>query len=163
MSDSPPWEGLYIAEPLKKGGDFMFKKGFKKQIAIALALTACMGMTSAFAAEMATAEATGQAIVSPRYTAITNADCEFNLQNGVAYCKGYTYVQSGYKAGVVVELQKNNGGWKTFKTWTANGGTYATVNETYSVSSGYSYRIKVTHKAYDSTGSLVEVVTTYGD
>ena len=31
MSDSPPWEGLYIAEPLKKGGDFMFKKGLKEK------------------------------------------------------------------------------------------------------------------------------------
>ncbi len=82
--------------------------------------------------------------------------------SGTLTCIGETGVSSGYNAGVTVELQKFDGAWYTIKSWSDSGYKFARVNETYPADSGYSYRLKVTHNAYNSSWSLVESFTKTG-
>ncbi len=77
-------------------------------------------------------------------------------------CTGETRVPSGYNAKTTVELQQFDGAWYTIKSWSALGGTVANIRETYSPAKGYSYRLKVTHSAYNSGWSLVESFTKTG-
>lgn len=80
---------------------------------------------------------------------------------GKLTCSASTTVASGYKAVVIVELQQENKGWRTIKTWSDQGGTLAKVNEDWYVEKGYSYRLKLTHKALSSTGNEVESFLDY--
>ena len=73
---------------------------------------------------------------------------------------GSAYVANGYNATVVMELQQKNGTWKPIKRWSKSGG-YVSMNESYRVSSKYYYRVAVTAKVYNSSGSLVESKTSY--
>lgn len=82
---------------------------------------------------------------------------------GKLTCDGTTTTQSGYNAGVTVELQQYNGGWNTIKTWSDTGATYAVVCEPYYVSKGYSYRLKVTHKSYNSNWIQLESFVKYSN
>ena len=63
------------------------------------------------------------------------------------------------KVKVTTELQQLNGSWKTIKTWTVtkNGTAYG-MEKTYGIAKGYSYRLKVTARAYKDT-KLLETVT----
>lgn len=97
-------------------------------------------------------------IVSPLYAIITSMDQELNLlSGGVMSCYGGTTVTAFYSAKTIVELQQNNGGWKTIKTWVKTGGTSAEIDETQAVVKGYDYRLLVTHSAYNANGTLAEI------
>lgn len=99
--------------------------------------------------------------IAPLYIAISTSSNSLSISNsGKAQCYGSTKA-SGYKAKVKVELQQKNGTWGTIKTWTKSGEISSAVSESYSVSKGYSYRLKTTHYALDSNGKVIESFTTY--
>lgn len=75
-------------------------------------------------------------------------------------CEGSTTVRSGYYAEVVVELQQyKNSEWNTIQTWSDTDSYVADVYEICTVASGYSYRLKLTHTAYNSNWGVVESFT----
>lgn len=140
----------------------MKKTNVKRAAAfIAAAMLCTGGATAVLANQPISAE---NSIISPQNIAITLTRCNLTLgTGGRVSCYGSTQVQSGYKAGVIVELQQNTGTWGTIKTWNEERQNTATVNEDYTVSKGYSYRLKLTHKAYDSSGKLVESIPKYSN
>lgn len=100
--------------------------------------------------------------ISPKYIAIITPDKNLSISSGKATCYGYTKTQGNYKAKVKVELQKSGSTWTTIKSWEKTStNSSATVNETYSVTKGYSYRLKTTHYALNSSGSIVESTVKY--
>ncbi len=121
----------------------------------AFVLTSSAG-TAALAAE--------KSEIMPLNIAITQMNCDLEMSStGVMDCWGYTSVQSGKKAGVTVELQKStSGGWDTVKTWNKTGSMTVSVDEYHTVSKG-TYQLKVTHKAYNSAGTLIESIVQYSD
>lgn len=101
-------------------------------------------------------------IVTPFFIAITDCANGFSQNsNGSFYCYGDTFVQSGYTAKVVTELQRLvNGQWTTINTWSDSDTFYAVTSNNYYVVSGYYYRLKTTHQAI-SNGSVIETVVKY--
>lgn len=100
--------------------------------------------------------------IMPQNIAIINNSRNLTISSGTAYCYGYTQTQSGYSAKVKVELQRKDTTWITIKSWEKTStGLSTSVDETYSVSSGYSYRLKTTHYALNSSGSVVESTVKY--
>ena len=64
---------------------------------------------------------------------------------------------------VKCELQQLDGSWKTIKTWTeSSNGPDLGYEKDYAVYKGYSYRLKITAKAYQGSRQ-VESVTEYFD
>ena len=139
----------------------MKKSKFKRVIALITAVIMCFGMsTLTFAASLSEGET-----ISPKNIAITATDNSLGwVSTGKLNCYGSTDVQSGYKAGVTVELQRYSSGWSTIKTWSSTGGLTAIVDKDYYVSTGYSYRLKLTHRAYDSSGTtVIETIVKYSN
>lgn len=99
--------------------------------------------------------------ISVQNIAISDMTNSLTRSGSTMNCTGKTVVNSGYKANVAMELQQYDGGWVTIKSWNSTGGTRAELSKSYSVSSGYSYRLKTTHRAYNSSGSLVESIEKY--
>ena len=138
------------------------KKGFKKALAIVMAATMCLALPGigTYAKEIPT-----NIDIAPSNIIIGACDSslEWEDTNSLAIYGG-TLVPNGYDAYVKVELQQKNGtSWTTIKTWTDRYEAYAMVSRNYAVTSGYQYRLKLTHKAYDSNGNLIETLTTYSD
>lgn len=135
------------------------KKSVKRKLAGAMAVaTLLSGGVNAFAA------LPQEEVVMPMYVGITAATCSLTLGSyGKLTCEGATQTSNSYYAGVTVELQRNDGGWTTIKTWSVTDGSYAAVYEDYFVLSGYSYRLKVTHKSYTKNWVEVESVTAYSN
>ena len=126
----------------------MKKSNAKKVIATMLAVMMCLCLSNTFAlAESAVSP--NDSVNALRNIAIIRTDNSLKLGAlGKLICFGATDVQYGYDAEVVVELQQYDGGWGTIKTWTARDWISAAVDEDWYVASGYSYRLKLTHKAY---------------
>lgn len=99
--------------------------------------------------------------ISIQNVVITEATNALSRSGSSMNCYGKTSVPAGYKASVIVELQKYNGGWATINRWSATGGINASVSKSYGVESGYKYRVKSTHRAYDSNGNTVETIVKY--
>lgn len=100
-------------------------------------------------------------MISLQYIGLEDVTANLNISgSGYAKCSGSAETRSGYNATVVMELQQKNGTWKPIKTWSKSGG-YVSMNESCQVSSKYYYRVAVTAKVYNSSGSLVESETSY--
>lgn len=99
--------------------------------------------------------------ISIQNVVITEATNSLSRSGSSMNCYGKTTVPSGYTASVIVELQKYNGGWATINRWSATGGINASVSKSYGVESGYKYRVKSTHRAYDSNGKTIETIVKY--
>lgn len=136
----------------------------KRIAAFAAATTMCLSLsTGALHVSAATPE-TDNDIVLPVNIAITATDNNLYFKStGVLKCMGATDVQGGYTAYVSVALQQKGSSWTSIKTWSHKGGITAVVDENYAVAKGYSYRLKLTHKAYDSNGNLIETITKYSE
>lgn len=99
---------------------------------------------------------------SPRYIAMTSLNNNLNISSkGKATCYGYTKTNINYNARVKVELQKYNSGWSTIKSWDDTDSVYVSISKDYYISKGYSYRVKTTHYALNSSGSVIESVVLY--
>ena len=140
----------------------MKKKGFKKALAIVMAAAMCLALPciGTYAKEIPTSIG-----IAPANIIIAACDSYLIWEGGnTLEVYGGTEVPDGYEAYVKVELQQKNGtSWTTIKTWTDQGGSYAMVSRYYAVMSGYQYRLKLTHKAYDSNGNLIESIPDYSD
>lgn len=101
--------------------------------------------------------------ISIQNIAVTDTSSSLSHFAEIMNCTGKTTVQVGYTAGLTMELQQDNGGWDTIKTWSTSGGRSVGLTKSYAVSSGYRYRLKTTHKAYNSNGSLVESIVRYSN
>ena len=140
----------------------MKKTNLKKIWAIGLS---AMLSLSAFAAAPAFAEPTENMPeklrdVVPFNIVITKTSSYLSVVSGQTLrCYAETNVTSGNNAGLTMELQqKQNGKWKTIETWSYSGGTKTTLNETYTVSAGYSYQLKLTHRGFNSAWTLLESI-----
>ncbi len=104
-------------------------------------------------------------VVAPQNIAIISTYSDFELgTSGKLLCYGETLVQDGYTAGVTMELQQySNSKWTTIKTWSSTAVDFAYLDETHYAASGYSYRLKLTYKAYSSSLTLVESIVSYSN
>lgn len=136
----------------------------KRITAFAAAVAMCLSLQLGTLPVSAALPSTGGSIVYPSNIVISITDNELLLRaGGIFECFGATTVPMGYTAYVKVEVQQNDGGWDTIKSWSNKGGTHAFIDQDYAVMSGYSYRLKITHKAYDSNDNLIETITKYSD
>ena len=99
---------------------------------------------------------------NPRFVAMSKLLTELSISSsGRATCTGHAYAISGYTCDSTLELQQKNGfSWKTIKTWSTSA-QYANFNETRYVTSGYTYRLKLSADVFNSNGVLVESVYDY--
>ena len=132
----------------------MKKSSLKKLVAVLTIAILCLTTTgiNSFAAQPE-----GNVATPYNIAIITMANNLEEASTTTLDCYGETVVQYGYNAGVKVELQRHNGSkWVTIKTWSDYGADWAFVEEEHSVSTGYYYRLYLTHQAYTSSGSLIE-------
>lgn len=134
---------------------------FTKAICAAavITVTACAAVTTGFSGHAEAAKIDDS--VSIQNIVINDASNSLWRSGNTMNCYGNTKVPSGYSSGLTMELQKYDGGWTTIKTWSSTGGTSATLSRTHSVSSGYRYRLKTTHKAYNGAGGTAETIVKY--
>ena len=136
------------------------KKSAKKVTACLLSSLLCAG--GVLAHPCITKAATGTEVILPQNIVITSSKCSLTWNSSTSVtCTGSTKVPSGYTASVVVELQQDSGEWNTIATWSNKAATTASVTKSKTVASGYDYRVKVTHSAYNSSGALIESIVTY--
>ena len=139
----------------------MKKSTLKKTLAVVSTAVICT--TALPQAVLATPKAVPEnEIVSPLFIIIDKTSLELSIVSGKTLnCYSKTDVGAGYTAGVVMELQRMNGGTPTtVKSWTAKGYGSILKDENHTVSSG-TYRLKVTHQAYDGSGNLIESTVKY--
>lgn len=140
----------------------MKKSIVKKVIALAMATSLCLGVSATNIFAQSNAVPTDNGEIMPLNIAITSTYNNLTLGTlGKLTCEGQTSVQRGYNAGVFVELQQYDGGWNTIKSWTNASASFAIVEEDYYVEKGYSYRLKLTHSAYNTNWTLVESFVKY--
>lgn len=142
-----------------KGGDL----AMKKVLIVLMIFALCICSLSAFADNnLAVSQ---YADITPFNIAITTSLNKFDISTaGEAYCMGKTITASTYKAHTTIELQQYTKSWTKFTSWSATSSTKTMqLEKNCYVDKGYSYRLKVTHKAYDSNGKTVETIVTYSD
>lgn len=71
---------------------------------------------------------------------------------------------ASYTVMLTLELQRGGGtSFSTIKSWEDSGSGTVTLDQSWYVSRGYEYRVYVTARVYNSSGSLVETATTVSD
>ncbi len=83
--------------------------------------------------------------------------------NGTATCRGtVTAKHNNTTTDITLSLKKSLDGktWSNVKSWNDSGSGLlgASIEETYTVSEGYQYKVTVTGKIYSSSGNLLESV-----
>jgi len=101
-------------------------------------------------------------VIVPQNIAITKGYNNITLGAlGKLNCQGETQVLYGYLAGITMELQElKNKEWTTIKTWSQTDADYVALSTSYFVLKG-TYRLRLTHKAYDSNMKQVESFVKY--
>ena len=142
----------------------MKKSNVKKAVTMVAIMAMCVNTTPIFAEGNNVRAIPDNEVITPMNIVITKTLNDLELGSaGKLTCEGQTNVQSGYTAGLTMELQQYDAGWRTIKTWNGSASRSVALEETHSVSSGYNYRLKLTHTAYNSSGTLVETITKYSD
>lgn len=142
----------------------MKKTKINKTIAAVTAALLCMGVSVAPTLAKKPDNGGESDIISPQNIAVSAIDNRLTVDDyGKSTCYGKTSVQYGYIAGITVELQQYNGGWSTIQTWNNSGGTTSSIREDWYVEKGYSYRLKLTHKAYNSSWTQIESFNKYSN
>ena len=108
-----------------------------------------------------TAVNTNVSEISPRYNCILAVDNDLTISSNKANCYAYTKTPPKYRAKVKVELQQKGTSWTTLKTWIVTDSSKAIVDENYTLTKGCSYRLKTTHYALNTNGSVAEYITQY--
>jgi len=125
----------------------------KRVLSLALAVLLMLSLTvNVFAAQT----------VQPRYTHIISLSYNISLSSSAesVICHAACQTRNSMEIQIECKLQRyNNSKWNNVKTWTASGNGHASINKTWAVPGGYDYRIYVTYKVYDSTGTCVESVS----
>lgn len=137
-------------------------KNLQKTTAVlctAAALAGAFGITSTPPVMAAAGETE---TVMPMFTALTDYYSDLYISNGIAYCSASTKVQSGYIAGVIMELQRKEGGsWNTVDSRSGTAWGDVSVSQNWYVSSNYEYRLVTQHYAYDGSWNVVDSLVTY--
>lgn len=129
------------------------KQKTKRITALALTALLCTAAGASGAAPAPEKDYTG--VISPQNLVIAQYDSRLTIDSdGMLTCYGKTSVQSGYTAYVVVELKDASG--KTLATWTDEGKSFAEVDKKYRAVKGNSYTLTVTHRAYNTNGTIAE-------
>lgn len=138
--------------------------GMRRFFALALAL--CLVGPLVPKASAATADA-GDTPIKPYYigtvsiSASIAPDPKATHERPTVVCTGHVDCYPGYTAKAVMRLQwqDKDGVWMDYKNWYKNG-DIITFGETYSVPTGYKYRVRVVADIYDNaTEKRVESVT----
>ena len=108
-----------------------------------------------------TLESDNRIIISPMYTYISQAKAQISI-NSSGKATVETYLSGNSKVTstkATIRLQQYKGGnWTTIKTWNErNNSRILDFDDTYTVSSGYEYRVQSTVTAY--SGSQSESIT----
>ena len=142
----------------------MKKKSLFKVAAIVFMIIVCLSTTAVFAKANSDQSIGSANSGAAKYLYITKIYHDLTLgSGGKLTCEGMTQVQSGYYAGVNMELQQLVGSnWTTIKPW--NG---MNLGRTYLIENWYvargTYRLKLTHTAkLTSNGAVLETVTQIG-
>lgn len=103
--------------------------------------------------------------IAPCMMYIEDSQCKLTINGSTALVECYVSgnYQSATKAKVIAELQvKNGSSWIPVKIWTVTENDYeASVDESYAITSGNTYRVKSTVTVWE--GSLSETQTFYTD
>ena len=138
------------------------KNVFMKLAAILTIAVLSLGCVGVFASETPVSANLSEDAVVRRFTYINDYWNNFEIgSGGKATCEGETYVETGYLAGVTLELQQYVGYWKTIKTWESSDLEYMYIAKDWYVQSGYTYRLKATHTAYDRSWNILEEEVVY--
>lgn len=143
----------------------MKKSSVKTVIATLMAAMMCLCISNTFVHAKDADSSNDSVVITPQNIAIVATDNSLTLGAlGKLTSFGSTDVQYGYEAEVIVELQQYNGGWGTIKTWSARRPLSSAVDEDWYVAKGYSYRLKLTHRAYNLGAiSPVETILKYSN
>ena len=117
-----------------------------------------------FATEVTTYALPEDSVITPLWNYISNINPSLTVNaSGVAtvYCSVYGKLGTTTRVEIVAELQRYvSGKWVTIKTYTAASDSHrVTLSETYSLTSGYSYRVQATVTAHSATAVESDVVT----
>lgn len=98
--------------------------------------------------------------IMPIFTSINDISASINISNGIATVSGSTSALRSGKVETIVKLQQFcDNQWKTLATWSSKEEYFSMVEKSKAVKKGYSYRVQVTGKAYDSNGKVIEQAT----
>lgn len=129
----------------------------KKRITSGI-LVLVLVLTSAIVAASAYAPSTE--VIQPRWARIYSLTASLDISaSGRADCSSSVRVRdSSDSADLTMSLQRSSNGtsWTTVKAWTDSGRGSVSMDESWYVLSGYSYRVKATAEVYNSSGTLVE-------
>lgn len=139
----------------------MKKRGISTVLSLILVM--CFAMPVSVAASTG-GEAEERAGGLLRYTNVVVISAELDI-NSSGKSTSYGRVQlanSTDTVDLILELQqRDNGTWSTIKDWSTSGSRTVSLEKDWYVLSGYSYRVRVTAKVYNSSGTLVETASLY--
>jgi len=134
-----------------------------KVLAVILAIMICFG-TNVYASNTVVTDEENNSIVSPCFIAITRYWNNLTLNSGGRLtCEADLSVNMGYIASIDMELQQYSGGWTTIKSWTGTNPKNVYLCKDWYVAKNYSYRLKLTYKALDSSYNVIETFVTYSN
>lgn len=137
-----------------------------KLLAAVLALCLTLGTAPAASAAALPQSAPGFQDITPYSLYIGDSNCSLDISGRTAYLSAWVegYPGEATKCKVRAELQEKSGtyAWTTVDFWTdQQNGTWAEVDETATVTSGKTYRVKATVTVW--AGSQSESQTFYSD
>lgn len=102
-------------------------------------------------------------VVAPYFLVIAVTSNSLELTSSNAFkCIASTAVNDGYVAETIMELQIKNDEWDTIKEWSYKDEDWAVLEKTYYPEiRNKSYRLKITHKAFDLSDKEIESEITY--
>lgn len=102
--------------------------------------------------------------IMPCYSYTSSIAASLSISDGVAKAAGKITPEDSQHTSITVRLQRksSSGTWSTISTWTgSNAGGKSEAGGTKSLTSGYDYRVYVTGKVYNSTGTVIETIDKY--
>lgn len=97
--------------------------------------------------------------ITPQYNYIDTYSVGLSIDKstGIASCSASCYTTTNNTVKIEYDLERYMGSyWATVKTWTSSGTSYASLNKSWAVYSGYTYRGFATYSIYNSAGNLLE-------
>ena len=99
-------------------------------------------------------------VITPRYSYTDDAYADLSISSsGAASCSASaTATSPSYEVDLTMTLQRNNGGWKTVRSWTNSADWSVSLNGTWYVTPGYDYRVETKATVKNSSGHTLETV-----
>lgn len=135
----------------------------KKSKKALIAVLAVASMVVPTSAGVSAALPPDSGITAPNYVAINKANISLSKSSGELKLFGSMEVPSGYTCGMTAELQRYDGSWQTIATWYATGKLLCSMDQTWGYNSSYTYRLKITYNAYNSSGTCVDSLVKYSN